>query len=82
MFSVCRLVSRRCHGIDAIAHGSSSMRYHEGSDSWRASPRHPRSPYFLRLTVRPFNRQPQDVPGHRFVCHVSVTDAFQASPLR
>jgi hypothetical protein len=82
VFSVCRLVSRRCHGIDSIAYDSSDLRYHEGSDSWRASPRHTRSPYLLRFTFRPFNRQPQDGPGHRFDRHVSVTDGFQASPLR
>ena len=60
VFSVCRLVSRRCHNIVSIGRASSDMQYYEGSDSWGASPCHPRSPHLLRLTVSSFHRQPRD----------------------
>jgi hypothetical protein len=38
VFSVGRLVSRRCHSIVSLACASSGVRYHEGSDSWAVSP--------------------------------------------
>ena len=33
VFSVYRLVSRRCHTIDSIARAAIDVRYYEGSDS-------------------------------------------------
>ena len=44
VFSVCRLVSRRCHRIDSIARPSRTVRYCEGSDSWTLSPQRPGLP--------------------------------------
>ncbi len=40
MFSVRRLVSRRCHKIGSVAQPSSSMQYYEGSESCTPSPQH------------------------------------------
>ena len=47
VFSVGRLVSRRCHIIDSIAQVSSDLRYYEGSDSCRTSPVRQASPFHL-----------------------------------
>ena len=79
VFSVGRLVSRRCHIIDSIAQVSSDLRYYEGSDSCRVIPQS-RSPRLLRLTFLTFHPQPRDAPVHRFTRHFSVYGEFQASP--
>ncbi len=44
VFSVGRLVSRRCHPIGSIARASGAVQYYEGSDSWTPSPRSPGLP--------------------------------------
>ena len=49
MFSVCRLVSRRCHPIGSIAQPSSAVQYYEGSDSWTLSPQRPGLPTYVAL---------------------------------
>jgi len=79
VFSVGRLVSRRCHIIDSIAQVSSDLRYYEGSDPCRVIPQS-RSPRLLRLTFLTFHPQPRDAPVHRFTRHFSVYGEFQASP--
>ena len=58
MFSVCRLVSRRCHTIASLACASSDVRYHEGSDSWEVSP-HPQ----VSLLPAP-DRLPRSIANH------------------
>jgi len=50
VFSVCRLVSRRCHRIDSIARASRTVQYYEGSDSWTPSPRRPGLPTSVALS--------------------------------
>ena len=79
VFSVGRLVSRRCHIIGSIAQVSSDLRYYEGSDSCRVIPQS-RSPRLSRLTFLTFHPQPRDAPVHRFTRHFSVYGKFQASP--
>jgi hypothetical protein len=49
VFSVCRLVSRRCHPIGSLARASWAVRYCEGSDSWVPSPRRPGLPTYGAL---------------------------------
>jgi hypothetical protein len=81
VFSVCRLVSRRCHTIASLACAFGSMRYHEGSDSWAVSPHPPGLP---TSCARPSPRSIANhgmSPGHRFHRHGSVTHVFQTSPL-
>jgi hypothetical protein len=81
VFSVCRLVSRRCHHIGSLACASSGVRYHEGSDSWEVSLHLPGLP---TSCARPSPRSIANhgmSPGHRFRRHGSVTRVFQTSPL-
>jgi len=80
VFSVCRLVSRRCHKIGSIGRIAHHQRYYEGSDSRGSSPRLRGSPHLLRLAFPSFRLQPRDAPDHRFSRHGSVTDGSQASP--
>jgi len=49
VFSVCRLVSRRCHRIGSIARASRTVRYCEGSDSCTPSPRRPGLPTYCAV---------------------------------
>jgi hypothetical protein len=82
VFSVCRLVSRRCHTLVSLACASSGVRSHEGSDSWAVSLHLPGLP---TSCARP---SPRSIathgmsPGHRFPRHGSVTRVLQTSPLR
>ena len=80
MFSVCRLVSRRCHNIDSIARVAPDVQYYEGSDSSRAFP-HPSG--LSTSCVRPSPRSTANhvmPPAHRFDRHGSVRGVFQTSP--
>jgi len=83
VFSVGRLVSRRCHIIGSIA--QCPVTY----GTMRALPPAPRHPAeqvspliapLLRLTFLTFCPQPRDAPVHRFARHHSVYSEFQASP--
>jgi hypothetical protein len=79
VFSVDRLVSRRCHNILALPRplpicGTMGVltpdRRHLGGQT---------SP-FTSHTFRPFRLQPRVVPCHRFEHQCNVADVFQASP--
>ena len=68
VFSVCRLVSRRCHPIASITSGPFTC---STIKTLTAAPLHPRrsSPCLSRTNFRPFRPQPLDAPTHRFVSH-------------
>ena len=50
VFSVYRLVSRRCHRIGSIARAFHAVQYYEGSDSWTSSPQCPDLPTSVALS--------------------------------
>ena len=80
MFPVGRLVSRRCHTIDAIVSAACGVQYYEGSDSWNVSPH---LPGLSTSCVRPSPRSTANhvmSPAHRFDRHGSVRSVFQTSP--
>jgi hypothetical protein len=80
VFSVCRLVSRRCHPIDSIAQAAIDVQYYEGSDSWSVFPH---APGLSTSCVRPSPRSTAKhvmPPAHRFGRHGSVRGVFQTSP--
>lgn len=78
MFSVYRLVSRRCHPIASI---TSVLFTCSTIKALTAAPLHLRrsSPCLSRMNVQPFHPQPLDAPTHRFGSHFSVCGVFQAS---
>jgi hypothetical protein len=80
VFSVCRLVSRRCHKSASLACASCDVRYHEGSDSWGPSPRSPGLPTSCACPSPRSTANHVMSPDHRFGRHGSVTGAFQTSP--
>ena len=82
MFSVGRLVSRRCHTIASLACASSGVRYHEGSDSWAVSPHPPGLPTSCACPSPRAIANHGLSPGHRFPRHGSVTHVLQTAPLR
>jgi hypothetical protein len=80
VFSVYRLVSRRCHPIDSIARAAIDVRDYEGSDSCEASPH---LPGLSTSCVGPSPRSTANhvmSPAHRFGRHSSVRGVFQTSP--
>jgi hypothetical protein len=56
-------VPRRCFALSA-SHGSSPLRYHEGSDCCSVHLRRS-SPHLLRHTFLSFRLQPRGLPDHR-----------------
>ncbi len=71
VFSVCRLVSRRCHKIGSLDQGSSSMQSYEGSESCTPSPQRAGLPTSFAI---PSHRS---VPNHvmRPIIALSATTA-------
>jgi hypothetical protein len=80
VFSVCRLVSRRCHIFPNLNKASACLRYIlQGSDSSACHLRQ-RPPQLLRFAFRMFCLQTRYAPTHRSNHHDSMSHEFQTSP--
>ena len=80
VFSVYRLVSRRCHPIGSIIRASSTLQYYEGSDSYPVSPHWLGLPAYL---VTPAHRSTSNhtmQPLGHFNSHLSAHRVFRTSP--